>query len=422
MGKVFFFAGISFVACALVPVTGAIWYVDVSVSASVDGQSWETAFKSIQEGIDASSDTDTVMVAQGTYVENIQFDGENIALSGTDPLDPAVVAKTIIDGNESGPVVTFSGSEDETCVLSGFTIRNGKAANGGGILGGTSDTPTQATIRHNVIAGNSAAQDGGGVQGCDGLIWNNVISGNSGAFGGGLNGCNGTIRNNLIAVNSAGSGGGLYDCNGTIESNTIAGNVAEVFGGGLRLCRATIGNCVIWGNTAPSEAQLSRSRGPTYSCIQDGAGFGEGSIADDPGFVDADGPDDNPATYEDNNYRLAGGSPCADTGENTSWMEGETDLDGNSRIIYGLSSPTVDMGAYEYLPSKIIAIGWTPNARIEITWTSSAGYTYAIWSSDDLLMTDEWIELATTVSEGDITSWMDPRYPRRARFYRVEVR
>ena len=35
------------------------WYVDASVAQSGDGATWETAFKKIQEGIDAASDGDT---------------------------------------------------------------------------------------------------------------------------------------------------------------------------------------------------------------------------------------------------------------------------------------------------------------------------------------------------------------------------
>jgi len=114
-------------------------------------------FATVQRGIEAASDGDTVIVAQGTYVENIRFNGKNITLTSTDPLDPRVVKYTIIDGNQAGSVVTFLGTENETCVLSGFTIRNGDALDGGGIWGNNTD----ASIQDNIISGNSADYGGG---------------------------------------------------------------------------------------------------------------------------------------------------------------------------------------------------------------------------------------------------------------------
>ena len=247
MGRILFLTALLFVFSAFFPASGATWYVDGSVPASGDGTSWEKALKTIQEGINASSDGDTVIVGVGTYVENIHFNGKNITLTSTDPLDSTVVANTIIDGNQSGSVVTFSGTENETCLLSAFTIRNGHAVQGGGICGGTADQPTRATITHNVITGNSTAQPesdggpyGGGLAFCDGLIENNSIRENTAlASGGGLYGCNGIIQNNTISANSAEGGGALDNCGGTIQNNIIIGNSA-VGGGGLADCHGTI--------------------------------------------------------------------------------------------------------------------------------------------------------------------------------------
>ena len=421
------------------------WYVDDSVSSSGDGTSWGTAFKTIQQGIDASSDGDTVTVAQGTYVENIKFKGKKIVLMSTDASDSGVVAKTIIDGNQAGSVVTFAGTENEMCILSGFTIRNGGADNGGGVYG----SGTSATIQNNIITGNSAtgcggglhkcngtirnntiaancAQNGGGIFDCDGVIQCNMILRNEALWGGGLSFCDGTNQNNLVCGNACKGaaefayGGGLYCCNGRVQNNTIAGNSAGE-GGGLFGCDGTILNCIVWGNAATNDAQLYGSSSPTYSCIEAWSGGGEGNIAEDPHFVDPDGPDDDPQTFADNDYRLPAGSPCIDTGKNEVWMWSSIDLDGDLRIVHGGVSLTVDMGAYEYRPFRISQLLVETTGGFQLTWTSSPGDEYVIWSCTDLT-SGNWTQEAAVVSGGDFTSWTDPSPGGSRKFYRVELK
>jgi len=224
---------LSTVICVSVPASATTFHVDGSVLSSGDGTSWETAFKKIQEGIDKAFDGDTVLVAEGTYRENVNFKGKNIVLTGTNPLRQTVVENTVIDGNHTGPVVSFAGTEREDCVLAGFTIRNGKAEYGGGIYGGPNDSCTLATISNNIIRENSAESHGGGLAHCAGTIVNNTIILNSagGAVAGrgaGVYCCDGVIENNLISRNSgAGDGGGLYGCRGIIQNNTIVNNSAD---------------------------------------------------------------------------------------------------------------------------------------------------------------------------------------------------
>ena len=121
---------------------GQIIYVDADGPAD---------FNNIQAAIDDSNDGDEIIVSMGIYYENIDFNGKNIILRSTEPLNPVVVANTMIDGSLGGSVVTFSGTESSACVLSGFTITNGRGTGvgrnyGGGIYG----NGTRATIENNI--------------------------------------------------------------------------------------------------------------------------------------------------------------------------------------------------------------------------------------------------------------------------------
>ncbi len=307
MSRILRMAAIILMMCVSRGGLGTTFYVDGSVPQSGDGASWQTAMKSIQEAINAASSGDTVVVAECVYVENILFNGQNIILTSTDPSSSAIVSKTIIDGNRAGTVITFAGTEDATCVLSGFTIRNGQNANGAGIFGGIPDNFTHATITNNVITGNRATNAGAGV------LY-----------------CNGTIRNNVVAGNVAFFGAGLCECDGVIENNTIVGNTADYDGGGLANCDGTILNCIIWQNVAGQGAQFHQCSEPTYSCIEDWEGWGEGNIADFPHLVDLRGGD----------YHLLSWSFCVDAGD--PWSDYSSEPEPNGERI--------DMGAYGNTP------------------------------------------------------------------------
>jgi hypothetical protein len=73
LSKILSIASVLLITCIFHTAWCATWYVDGSVAASGDGKSWEAAFQTIQDGINASSDGDTIIVAEGTYCENIRF-------------------------------------------------------------------------------------------------------------------------------------------------------------------------------------------------------------------------------------------------------------------------------------------------------------------------------------------------------------
>ena len=85
----------------------------------------------IQQGLNIANEGDTVMVAHGTYTENIFWPVTN----GIVLLSEAGAETTIIDGsNSTNSVIYMYGvSIDTTTIIDGFTLQNGDADAGGGI-------------------------------------------------------------------------------------------------------------------------------------------------------------------------------------------------------------------------------------------------------------------------------------------------
>ena len=201
-------------------------------------------YATIQDAINASEDGDTVLVAPGTYVENINYSGKNIVIGSyflTYGMD-YFIEQTIIDGNQDGSVVTFNNGEDSTAVLDGFTITGGLSEYGGGIR----IDSVSSTLKNLVVIGNTANSYGGGIH-VAGSGWtsmanprleNLIITGNSANSGGGIS-CwiysSPSLENVTISGNTAGSyGGGIlsWESNPSLENVTISGNTAGSSGGG----------------------------------------------------------------------------------------------------------------------------------------------------------------------------------------------
>ena len=142
-----------------------LWLV---ISAGVQGAvvlHVPSEYPTIQAGIDAAADGDTVLIADGTYTgggnKNIDFGGRAITVRSENGPE-----NCIIDCEHSGRGFYFNSNEDANSVLDGLTIKNGRQmaqmgynAYGGGIF----IKESNPVIANCFITENITTRNGGGV-------------------------------------------------------------------------------------------------------------------------------------------------------------------------------------------------------------------------------------------------------------------
>jgi predicted outer membrane repeat protein len=252
-------------------------------------------YMTIQEGIDAASGCDTVLVLPGTYVgegnRDLDFGGKNLVLVS----DGGYTVTTIACGGAARGFWFHSG-EDTISVVMGFTVSGAAADSGAGALcenassprfeeclfqgntaqnlgGGICCTGSSPIVRGCRFEMNTADQDGdpdglGGGMACfDGsasLIEDTEFTANQARFGGGglyldyspasVVGCTFT-GNNILAYGNEGAGAaaGFADgCSFTGCTFTGNGDASVVVGAGLHVAATniTVAECDFFDNTA----------------------------------------------------------------------------------------------------------------------------------------------------------------------------
>ncbi len=342
------------------------------------------AYPTIQSGIDAASNGDIVLVADGTFSgpgnRDIDFHGKSlIVMSQNGP------AKTIIDcgghkskdgsGSHRGFYVH---SGEKKAIISGFTVKNGyemPSADalaeartpgdlrekevgyfGGGVVFAAGGGST-LLLTHCIVCRNAASASGGIDNQSNGgtiTLADCSVFGNAAEEGGGgiSNGTAGggkiTLLNCVVFGNTADLGGGIVnendaDSSGKIKSGgitfvncTITENNAEEDGCGSGVFNydgkstAAFINCILFDDKGDEirNSDNTTEVNASYSDIQDGCP-GKGNISAKPRFINAAA----------GNFHLQPCSPCL--GKGTAHGAPAADRNGKTRP----NPPS--MGAFE---------------------------------------------------------------------------
>ncbi|HEU4436285.1 MAG TPA: right-handed parallel beta-helix repeat-containing protein, partial [candidate division Zixibacteria bacterium] len=264
----------------------------------------------IQDGIDAALNGDTVWVTPGVYTQNVQFKGKRIKVISEGGPAATFIAKQV-DGL---PLVLFAGNEDSTAVLDGFTLSGARQVSNGGAIKIVRASPR---IENNYILQNSGEAGGVWIEGGSPKLRRNLLAGNNGRA---------AIR--LLSR----AGGEIVNC-------TIADNVGDgiLVDSNLSL---RITNCIVSYNTGFGLRFAAALGVPTTVTYNDfyanaagdisGITPGAGNLFLDPQFLNRDSLD----------YRIRGTSPCRDAG------------DPSSPVPFG-GGVRVDMGAFEFTGSFV---------------------------------------------------------------------
>jgi surface protein/VCBS repeat-containing protein len=243
-----------------------IWYVATSGTSTGFGSA-NSPMNAIQTAIDASVSGEIVQVGNGTYTENIIYNGKNITVTSlfSTTQNEADITNTIIDGSGGVgfPVVRFHNGETNNAKLIGFTIQNGSTAAfewGAGIDINVSSAQLKNLIIKNNNCSNSWPKTAGiHVVNASSpvLIENSTIKDNIGGAIYSLTGMTATLKisnckifNNTTTTTASAIYFGDQDPNLPIENTLIYNNISNNGGKVIHGSNVVLLNCTLYNNNA----------------------------------------------------------------------------------------------------------------------------------------------------------------------------
>jgi hypothetical protein len=241
-------------------------------------------FASIQAAIDFAVDGDTILVAPGQYVANINFAGKALALISTHGADSTFLQPEVSDS----ATIAVPATPGTGVQITGFTIEGGVDQ----FITLRADENASVTISDNVFRNNELnTRNPRTIV----RIWNDCVVERNVFYDNVAYTCvylfaPSIVRNNTFVGNTGAIHGFSHnDCN--VFNNIIVGNARGVTG--VDFARFAFNN--LWNNTT---ANL----------------IGDSCIQEDPMFVDT----------VVNDYRLMAASPCIDAGDpDPQWNDGD---------------------------------------------------------------------------------------------------
>jgi len=440
----------------LTPTSGVI-YVKETASGLKNGSSWANATNDLKRAIRIAG-VQQVFTAIGNYPASYIVMKNNVAVYGgfdpdngiddlTDtrilPNSDTNIESTVLNGLDTKAVVWNNNNGlDNTAILDGFTLTNGRSSTGGGIY----NNGASPTLSNLWINGNTATSDGGGMYNINSsspVMTNVTVSNNTANYAGGIfnrNNSSPAMTNVTIKANtSVNDGGGMYNdvsaspalTNVSITGNTakngagmynrnnsspilintlLANNTATANGGAIRneisssplLTNVTIANNTGSNTLYATDGSTSLANSIIYGIIT-GSYTAKNSLKEG----DAGGTNGNlngtgitPAQIFTNptagNYTLSEYSPAIDKGDKTLYagLDGDTkDLADNTRVFKFTEGRKIDLGAYEYqgdpAPLPVTLIDFTAKAegnRAKLQWqtdTETNNARFIIYRSGD---------------------------------------